>query len=81
MPMSLCLDLTTDRALERIASRRGQTKSEVVREAIESLIEKERLTPYDLVSDLVGSVTGGPKDLSEQTGRKFREILEEKQPR
>lgn len=79
MPMSLRLDATTDRALARIASRRGQTKSEVVREAIASLIEKEQLTPYELVADLVGSVSGGPEDLSEQTGRKFRKALE-KQP-
>jgi predicted DNA-binding protein len=76
MPMSLRLGMPTERALERIAERRGQTKSEVARKAIEDLIAREQLTPYELVSDLIGSVTGGPEDLSEHTGRKLREILE-----
>lgn len=78
MPMSLRLDVETERALERIAHERGQTKSELVREAIEDLIAREELSPYDLVADLIGSVSGGPEDLSEETGRKFRQMLEEK---
>jgi predicted DNA-binding protein len=76
MSVSLRLDNPTERALERIAKRRGQTKTEVARKAIEELIAREELTPYELVSDLIGSVSGGPEDLSEQTGRKFRELLE-----
>ncbi|MEP7010992.1 MAG: hypothetical protein ABJC13_11775 [Acidobacteriota bacterium] len=29
----------------------------------------------DLATDLIGCVSGGPPDLSEQTGKKFRQIL------
>lgn len=76
MSMSVRLDDPTERALERIARRQGQSKSEVARKAIEDLIAREELTPYDLVSDLIGSVSGGPEDLSEQTGRKFQELLQ-----
>lgn len=30
---------------------------------------------FDLISDLIGCVSGGPPDLSEQTGKKFRQLL------
>lgn len=36
---------------------------------------QEGRSPFDLVSDLVGCVSGGPPDLSEQTGKKFRQLL------
>ena len=42
----------------------------------------ERLDPnqderssFDRAADLIGCVSGGPPDLSEQTGKKFRELL------
>ncbi len=59
MPLSIRLDTETDTALEEIAERRSQTKSEVVRRAIHEFIRRERLTPYELVEDLIGSVSGG----------------------
>ena len=34
--------------------------------------------PYDDVADLIGSVTGLPADLSEGTGARFAEIVQEK---
>lgn len=30
---------------------------------------------FDRAADLIGCVSGGPPDLSEQTGKKFRELL------
>lgn len=66
--------------LQRLANRRSRTKSEIIREAIESLAreelgERESTRPFELVSDLVGSVHGGPPDLSLHTGRRFRDLL------
>jgi predicted DNA-binding protein len=53
--------------LDALVARRGQTKSKLVREAIERLVA-ERETPenssvLDLIKDLKGSGRG-PKDLS-----------------
>ncbi len=75
MPLSIRLDTETDTALEEIAERRSQTKSEVVRRAIRELVRRERLTPYEMAEDLIGSVSGGPEDLSARTGEKFRQLL------
>ena len=78
MPTSIRLDPDTDQALEELARRRSLTKSEVVRRAIRDLLDRERLSPYERATDLIGSVTGGPPDLSESTGTRFRRLLEER---
>lgn len=78
MPLSIRLDTETETALAEIAERRSQTKSEVVRRAIHELIRRECLTPYEMVEDLIGSVSGGPEDLSARTGEKFRQLLVQK---
>ena len=75
MPTSVRLDPKTRRALDRLAKSKSKTKSEIVREAIELLAERETQRPYDQVSDLIGCVSGGPPDLSEDTGGKLRELL------
>jgi Arc/MetJ-type ribon-helix-helix transcriptional regulator len=74
------LDVRTEAALKRLAACRGQTKSEVIRDAIARLAEEEgepfsayhRLEPFIGVFDSVG------QQLSAEAGRRFREILEEK---
>jgi hypothetical protein len=78
MPTSIRLDPDTDRALEELARRRATTKSELIRGAIEDLLGVERSSPYERVADLIGSVSGGPADLSERTGESFRSLLEKK---
>jgi hypothetical protein len=74
------LDESTQQLLQRLANRRSQTKSEVIREAIETLAAAEELEgqaagPHELIADLIGCVSGGPEDLSTQTGRRFRALL------
>jgi Arc/MetJ-type ribon-helix-helix transcriptional regulator len=76
MSMSVRLDDPMERALEQIAKRKGQSTSEVARKAIQDLIAREERIPYELVSDLIGSVSGGPEDLSEHTGHRFQELLQ-----
>ncbi|MGH6950643.1 MAG: CopG family ribbon-helix-helix protein [Vitreimonas sp.] len=53
--------------LEALVRRRGQRRSEIVREAIERAVrEPEQVegSVFDLVSDLKGAAGIGPKDLA-----------------
>ncbi|MBI2359709.1 MAG: ribbon-helix-helix protein, CopG family [Deltaproteobacteria bacterium] len=80
MPLSVRLDASTERLVERLARKRHQTKSEVVRDAIGMLAEQEKGSnekrrPYELIAHLIGSVRGGPPDLSLHTGEKFKQLL------
>jgi predicted DNA-binding protein len=79
MPTSVRLEPETERLLERLARQKSQTKSEVIREAIAALAEREsksgRKDSYEKVRDLVGCVRGGPDDLSVKTGRRFGDAL------
>jgi len=85
MPTSVRLDPETERLLSRLARKRSQSKSDVIREAIESLSRQDEAVPkdetlFERISDLVGCVDGGPPDLSKRTGEKFREILTSRKP-
>ncbi|HEY7817208.1 MAG TPA: ribbon-helix-helix protein, CopG family [Vicinamibacteria bacterium] len=82
--ITIRLDVETQRIVERIARRRKQSRSQVVRDAITALAEKERpsgRTPYDTIAHLVGIVQGGPSDLSESTGEKFTKLLRDRKRR
>jgi Arc/MetJ-type ribon-helix-helix transcriptional regulator len=78
VPTSVRLDPETERALEQLARSRSVSKSEVVRQAIELLASQERKSPFDRVADLIGNVRGGPPDLSEDTGKRFHQLLTER---
>ena len=83
MPTSVRLDAKTEKILERLAKQKSQTKSEVIREAIETLAERQHsssrsVSAFEAIEDLVGCVRGGPADLSIDTGRKFRDLLRNK---
>ena len=80
MPVSVRLDPKTEELVARLARKKGRTKSEVIRQAIQVLAEtqeegKKPLRPYDAIAHLIGCARGGPRDLSEQTGQKFRHLL------
>ena len=87
MPLlSVRLDAKTERSIQQLARRRGQTKSEVIREAIAALARQESesdggKSPYETIAHLIGCVRGGPRDLSVRTGEKFRRLLLEKRGR
>ncbi len=74
------LDPASDAALRRLAARRGQTKSEVIRDAIDHLDGEEQghETALDRLRPYVGVVDLGCRDLSRATGKKFRQLLLEK---
>jgi predicted DNA-binding protein len=80
MPTSVRLDPKTESLISRLARRTGRTKSQVIRDAIARLAEAERdgtavQTPYESMKHLIGVARGGPRDLSERTGEKFRRVL------
>jgi hypothetical protein len=80
MPLSVRLGAKMESLIARLARKRRQTKSEVIRDAIGALAEQEtngtgKKRPYELVAHLIGCVKGGPRDLSVRTGEKFRQIL------
>jgi hypothetical protein len=83
MPINVRLDVETERTIQQLARNKGQTKSEVIREAIGLLARQTKAAeeterPYDIVRDLIGCVRGGPPDLSVKTGEQFQRILMKK---
>jgi hypothetical protein len=83
MALSVRLDAKTESLIGRLARKRRQSKSEVVRDAIGVLAKQEekgggKKRPYDLIAHLIGCVKGGPGDLSVRTGEKFHQMLLER---
>jgi predicted DNA-binding protein len=80
MPLTVRIDPQLARRLDRAASLRGVTRSELVRNAVEkALAEAEGLRSlsfYDEVAEFVGCVDSGGQDLSQRTGERFRRLLE-----
>lgn len=74
------LDVKTETALKRLTVRRGQTKSEVIRDAIARLAEEEgeQVSAAQRLQSFIGVVDSGGRQLSESTGKKLRELLEER---
>jgi hypothetical protein len=86
MPTSVRLDAKTENVVRRLARQTRRTKSQVIRDAIAQLAEREGperpvKTPYEAIKHLIGIAKGGPPDLSERTGEKFRRILLARQRR
>lgn len=80
MLLTVRVDVKTERLLQRLARKRGRTKSEVIRDAIGVLAkvleaQEEAEHPFDKVRDLIGSIRGGPPHLSTRTGEAFRRML------
>jgi len=75
-----CKNRIADR---RLARKRQQSKSEVIRDAIGVLAKQEekgaeKKRPYDLVAHLIGCVDSGGANLSKNTGEQFTRLLREK---
>ena len=80
------LDPESEEALTRVARETGQTKSEIVREALIQLPrrksrKKVAVRPYDLMKSAIGCWNSGGLNLSERTGDKFYEMLVEDRKR
>jgi predicted DNA-binding protein len=81
MTISVRLDDKTKRRLSRYARARGVSQSEIVRQAIDALLNggavHDGKTVYEKMKHLIGSVHSGRSDLSQNTGDKFYEMLVE----
>lgn len=80
MATSVRMDPETEKLLEELARERGSSKSEVVREAVKLAARtrprpRPAARPYDTFRGAIGVVHGGPRDLSERTGERFRRLL------
>lgn len=81
MPLSVRLDPKTESAVKRLARRRKQTRSQVVREAIAALEREDAARqgsakrPWDSIAHLVGVVHSGDGSLSQNTGERFAALL------
>ncbi len=81
MGLSVRLPAQLERVVVRVAKRRGQSRSEVIRSAIVALEQEEQSsqrvkTPYEAMKHLLGCASGGPPDLSERSGAKFQTLLQ-----
>ncbi|HEY2295450.1 MAG TPA: ribbon-helix-helix protein, CopG family [Thermoanaerobaculia bacterium] len=75
------LDIKTETALKRLSVRRGQTQSEVIRDAIARLAEEDGeqpLSTFQRLQPFIGIADSGGQQLSERTGQRFRELLAER---
>ena len=84
MPMTVRLSARTERAVNALARRRRQTRSDVVRDALESYTATngsgaDRARPYDAWIDVIGVVSAGARDRGRKTrGEQFAAIVREK---
>lgn len=74
------LDTDTEMQLARLARKRGQTKSDVIRDAIDHLVSEEAAgdSAYERLRAYIGIVDSGGGQLSTETGRRLRALLEER---
>ena len=77
------LDVTTEATLKQLSARRGQTQSEVIRDAIARLADEEGEQPsaYQRLQPFIGIADSGGQQLSKDTGKRLRELLAEKRTR
>lgn len=82
MTMSVRLDPETRKLIDELARKERVSRSEVIRRGIHLLAEQRIAAgETDLlraIEHLIGRVRGGPPNLSERTGEKFRELLLQK---
>ena len=83
MPMTVRLSARTERAVNALARRRRQTRSDVVRDALEQYTainggDPGRGRPYDDWVDVLGVIRAGARDRGRTTGEQFTAIVREK---
>ena len=83
MALTVRLGPKAERALNALARRQGQSRSHVVREALEqyeaaTASKAGAQSPYDAWSDVIGVVNEGARHSGRTTGEQLTEILREK---
>lgn len=79
MVLSVRIDPKTRKLIDHLARTEGVSRSEVVRRGIHLFAEQKtnagETAPYEAIKHLIGKARGGPRNLSERTGDRFRELL------
>lgn len=80
MPFSIRLDKVTEELLEKAAKLSKTTKSEIIRRSIREvcapIVKKSKLSPSDLVKDLIEKHPGsGRGDLASRSEEILREMF------
>jgi hypothetical protein len=82
MPISVRLDPATESKVNRLARQRRQSKSSIVREALEAYESTGRAaapqTPWEALAPFIGIAGSGGSRRSESTGEGFRAIVAKK---
>lgn len=75
---TLRVDVKTQAALKRLSIRRGQTQSEVIRDALSRLADEEvdSRSAFERLEAFAGVADSGGLQLSKETGKRFRAHLE-----
>ena len=86
MATSIRLTRDLERLVTRLARKRKQTKSEIIRSALSGLAQEDSqqqrgASPYEAMRHLIGCASGGPDNLSQKTGEKFEAMLRGRKPR
>lgn len=79
--ISVRLSADEESTVRRMARRQKSTVSDMIRDAVQTLArngQQKPPRPYDVMADLIGSVSDLPPDLSEATGERFAEIVRQK---
>ena len=80
MPTTVRVDARTEATLARLAKKTGRTKSQVIRDAIESMAQsdaqvREPDSAYQAMQHVLGCADSGGAQLSDETGKEFRALL------
>ncbi|OFW03198.1 MAG: hypothetical protein A3I61_01490 [Acidobacteria bacterium RIFCSPLOWO2_02_FULL_68_18] len=80
MPLTVRLTPKTERALHALARRRRQTRSDIVREAIEYYTatadgDTQEERPYQMWADVIGLVRIGARNPDKTTGESFSTLV------
>jgi Arc/MetJ-type ribon-helix-helix transcriptional regulator len=83
MPLNVRLNAKMERALAKLAARRRQSRSDVVREAIEHYAASQEeasdgSSPFHAWADVLGIVDIGVRDPARTTGEQFGDVVREK---
>ena len=83
MRMTVRSSAKTERAVNALARRRRQTRSDVVRDALEHYTttnggDPSRGRPYDAWLDVIGVISTGARDRERTTGEQFTAIVRAK---
>ncbi|MDP1571961.1 MAG: ribbon-helix-helix protein, CopG family [Vicinamibacterales bacterium] len=83
MPLNVRLNAKTERALAALAARRQQSRSDVVREALEHYAASHESEaagdhPFAAWADVIGIVHLGLRDPDRTTGEQFTSIVRAK---